>query len=55
MDLAMPYPHATQVDATPAMVAQVNEHMNQLEPDDHSCTHDYAKKTRLILSITETL
>lgn len=55
MDLAMPYPHATQVDATPAMVAQVNEHMNQLEPDDHSCTHEYAKKTRLILSITETL
>lgn len=28
MDLAMPYPHATQVDATPAMVSQVSEHMN---------------------------
>lgn len=27
MDLVMPYPDATQVDATPAMVAQVNECM----------------------------
>lgn len=26
MDLVIPYPDATQVDATPAMVAQVNEH-----------------------------
>lgn len=25
MDLAMPYPDATQVDATPAMVAQVSQ------------------------------
>lgn len=28
MDLVMPYPHATQVDATPAMVAQVNDTVN---------------------------
>lgn len=26
MDLVIPYPDATQVDATPAMVEQVNEH-----------------------------
>lgn len=26
MDLVIPYPDATQVDATPAMLAQVNEH-----------------------------
>lgn len=39
MDLVMPYPDATQVDATPAMVAQVNAHMNQLFHNDHHCTH----------------
>lgn len=26
MDLVIPYPDATQVDATPAMVEQVHEH-----------------------------
>lgn len=26
MDLVIPYPDATQVDATPAMLAQVNAH-----------------------------
>ena len=30
MDLAIPYPDATQVDATPAMVKQVNTHLKQL-------------------------
>lgn len=30
MDLVIPYPDATQVDATPAMVAQVNE--RQIRP-----------------------
>lgn len=29
MDLVIPYPDATQVDATPAMVQQVNGCMNQ--------------------------
>lgn len=29
MDLVIPYPDATQVDATPAMVQQVNRCMNQ--------------------------
>lgn len=33
MDLVMPYPDASQVDATPAMVAQVNEHKSH---NDHS-------------------
>lgn len=33
MDLAIPYPDATQVDATPAMKEQVNEH--QLRSDPH--------------------
>lgn len=41
MDLAMPYPDATKVDATPAMVAQVTEHMKQLLHNDHHCTHEY--------------
>lgn len=31
MDLVMPYPDATQVDATPAMVAQVNKCMKYTE------------------------
>lgn len=35
MDLVMPYPDATQVDATPAMVAQVREHIKQLLHNDH--------------------
>lgn len=30
MDLVMPYPDATQVDATPAMVAQVGEGKKQM-------------------------
>lgn len=54
MDLAMPYPHATQVDATPAMVAQVNEHMNlfnKLFNNDHSCTHKYTKSTFMLFSL----
>lgn len=33
MDLVIPYPDATQVDATPAMVEQVNEH--QLRTHTH--------------------
>lgn len=41
MDLVIPYPDATQVDATPAMVKQVNEHMNQLLHIVHSCTHTH--------------
>ena len=41
MDLAIPYPDATQVDATPAMVAQVNGLMKQLLHNDHICTHEY--------------
>lgn len=35
MDLVMPYPSATQVDATPAMVAQVSEHNKQFLHNDH--------------------
>lgn len=52
MDLAMPYPHATQVDATPAMVAQVNNNMNKLFHNDHSCTHKYTKNTLMLFSTT---
>lgn len=41
MDLVIPYPDATQVDATPAMEAQVTEHMKQLLHNDHRRTHEY--------------
>lgn len=48
MDLVMPYPDATQVDATPAMVAQVNEQtsfcLNQLLHNDcHIMNNEYLK------------
>lgn len=43
MDLVTPYPDATQVDATPAMVAKVNEDVNQLLHNDHLYTHEYTK------------
>lgn len=39
MDLVMPYPDATQVDATPAMVAQVNECIKYLEFDVQNDVH----------------
>lgn len=36
MDLVMPYPDATQVDATPAMVAQVIQCINYHDLINHT-------------------
>ena len=36
MDLAIPYPDATQVDATPAMLAKVND-STPPQPPPFSC------------------
>ena len=48
MDLVMPYPDATQVDATPAMVAQVNEYMTQLLHNLPCSTQEYTHKTQAL-------
>ena len=49
MDLVIPYPSATQVDATPAMVEKVNEHTSQML-HNHICKREYTRQTQTLIS-----